>query len=64
MAAQVLSYIIFVGGLFSNKIIGLELMGVLQISFLILADLKLVNPLLAPLLTMKSLNGFNIALGS
>lgn len=50
----------FVAGLFSNKIIGLEMIGVLQVAFIILADIKLVNPLLAPLLQMKSVHGFNI----
>ena len=39
-------------------------MGVLQIAFFILADLKLVNPLLAPLLYMKSVNGFNVEMAS
>lgn len=47
-------------GLFCNKIIGLELMGVLQISFFVMADINLVNPILAPLLYMKSVNGFNL----
>lgn len=39
------------------------MMGVLQIAFFVLADMKLVNPLLAPLLYMKSVNGINIDIG-
>lgn len=35
-------------------------MGVLQISFFVMADMNLVNPILAPLLYMKSVNGFNL----
>jgi hypothetical protein len=38
------------------------MMGVLQIAFFVLADMKLINPLLAPLLYMKSVNGINVGI--
>ena len=63
LAAEVISYVMFFVGLFCNKIIGLEMMGVMQIAFFVLADMKLINPLLAPLLYMKSVNGININIG-
>ena len=55
---------VFLLGFLTNKIIGLEMMGVLQIAFFVLADVNLVNPLLAPLLYMKTVNGFNIQIQS
>ena len=41
------------------KIVGLEVMGLLQMSYFALAEFKEVQYMIAPLLDMKSVNGFN-----
>jgi hypothetical protein len=43
----------------SAKIVGLELMGLYQLSFLILVDQPLNNPLLRSLLNLRYSNGYN-----
>ena len=48
--------------LFSVKIIGLQLFGVLQLAFFNLADNQYVNLYLSPLLDWRYINGFNINL--
>ncbi len=55
----IISYILLFVGLVCDKVIGVELFGVWQISFLALATVDLVQPLLSPLLDLKILNGYN-----
>jgi hypothetical protein len=42
------------------KIVGLELFGVLQLSFLTLGDIDHLNPLLASFTQLSSSNGLNL----
>lgn len=45
--------------MFTNKIVGLEMMGVLQVTFFITADYDFLHPLLAPISYLKYVNGYN-----
>ena len=56
------SYFTFLLSMFTNKIVGLEMMGVLQVAFFVLADFDFLHPLLAPLIYFKYVNGFNMKL--
>lgn len=55
-------YAILGVSLFSAKIIGLELFGVLQLSYFALAEQSFLNLYLAPMLDFKLVNGFNMAI--
>jgi hypothetical protein len=46
------------------KIVGLELVGVLQMSFFSLGNMEKVNIMMTPLLSMQSVNGFKVDLGN
>lgn len=46
------------------KIVGLELIGVVQLAFFSLGSLDNVNIMMSPLMGMKGINGFAISLGS
>lgn len=52
-------YLTMILSIFTNKIVGLEMMGVLQIAFFALADYDFLHPLMAPLSPMKYVNGYN-----
>ena len=41
------------------KVVGLELFGVLQLAHLSVGSMDNVNPLLTPLMDMKSVHGFS-----
>ena len=56
-----MSYIMLFFAIFSGKIIGLELFGVLQIAYFSLADHSFVNMYLSPFLDWRYMNGFNLA---
>lgn len=53
------SYATLFLSLFTNKIVGLEMMGVLQVAFFVLADYTFLHPLLAPLRFLRYVNGYN-----
>ena len=57
-----ISYIILFLSLFSGKIVGLELFGILQIAYFSLAEHSFLNIYLAPMLDFKMFNGLNIKL--
>ena len=61
-AIQIASYVILLLSLLSSqgKIIGLELFGVLQLSFASMINNNSVNIYLYPLLEYKSFNGYNL----
>lgn len=44
------------------KIVGLELIGVLQLAFFAMGSIDSVNIMLTPLLGMKGVNGLNIGM--
>ena len=54
------SYGVLLISLFGKKIVGLELLGVLQFAFFDLADHDFWNIYLAPLANFRVLNGLNI----
>ena len=56
---SVVAYIGLALSLFSLKIAGLEMFGVLQLSYFILSDYDFVNPLLLGVLDRKEVNGLN-----
>lgn len=61
--ASVQSTVAYIGlflSLFSLKIVGLEMMGTLQLSYILLSDYDYVNPLLVGVLSRKEVNGLNI----
>lgn len=58
-AAVYSSYGILVLGMLCDKVIGVELFGVLQVAFLSLSDLDKIQPLLAPLMDLTIVNGYN-----
>lgn len=56
----VFSYVGMIVSLICGRIIGLELFGVLQLSFFALADDEFVHLYLQPLLAWRYMNGYNI----
>lgn len=62
MGVQAIAYTALFGSVLSCKIVGLELFGVLQLSYFTLADHTFFNSYLAPLASFKSLNGINLNL--
>jgi hypothetical protein len=46
-------------GMFCDKVIGVELLGVLQLAHLSVSDLNGVHPLLSPLMDLSKVNGYN-----
>lgn len=54
-----LSLLLFVVGIFARKIIGVEMMGVIQISYLSLLCLDSMNPCFKMLANIWFVNGFN-----
>lgn len=53
------SYGLFFLGMFCDKVIGVELFGVLQLAYLCVSDINNVQPLLSPLMNMSIVNGYN-----
>lgn len=49
-------------GLLTDKVIGIELFGVLQLAHLVIADMTFVMPQLSPLMNLSMVNGFNPSL--
>ena len=58
------SYAVLFLGMACDKVIGVELFGVLQLAYLATSDLNSVQPLLSPLMNMSIVNGFNLNLTS
>lgn len=56
---EILSYLIMVISLISCKIVGLELFGVLQLSYFSLMNHDFLVLYLSPLSNFRSLNGYN-----
>lgn len=54
-----LGLLLYILGMFARKLIGLELMGVIQISYLSLVRLPILNPCFKMLSAMWFVNGFN-----
>jgi hypothetical protein len=53
------SYGLMFLGMFCDKVIGVELFGVLQLAHLSVSDLNSVQPLLSPLMNLSIVNGYN-----
>ena len=49
-------------GIFSCKIVGLELFGVLQLAYFTLSSHDFLNLYLSPLISFKTFNGLNLKL--
>lgn len=62
LGVQYTSYVALLASVFTCKIIGLELFGVLQLAYFSLAEHSFLNIYLAPLLKLSSFNGFNVGL--
>ena len=63
-AIEYTSYGVLVLSALPAKIVGLELFGVLQVSFLSLASMDELNPLMSSLTKLSPTNGFNIKVDS
>lgn len=57
---QVFSYFILIISILSCKIVGLELFGVLQLSYFTLGSHDFINIYLSPLVNFKTFNGLNL----
>jgi hypothetical protein len=57
------SYALLILSVLPCKIVGLELFGVLQLSFLSLGSMDDINLMLAPLKSMRGVNGLNLNVG-
>ena len=57
--AEILSYVVLAAGLLCDKVIGVELFGVWQTVFFSLGNIDKVQPLLYPILDLKTVNGIN-----
>ena len=57
------SFAVLIVSSLSAKIIGLELFGVLQMSYISLGSLDNINLMLSPMKNLKGLSGYNIDLG-
>ena len=64
MAAEIISYVILIISILSCKIVGLELFGVLQLSYFTLSSHSFLNVYLAPLTKFRTFNGLNLGLTS
>jgi hypothetical protein len=53
------SYVVFFFALICDKVIGIELMGLWQISFFTLSDINIAPSLMSPLTKMKVVQGIN-----
>ena len=60
LSMEITSYATLALSTISCKIIGIELFGVMQLSFFTLADNDQINLYLTPLLNTRSLNGYNV----
>lgn len=56
------SYGVLFFGLLTDKVIGVELFGLLQLSYLSVSNLNYVQPLLSPLMNLSIVNGINLNL--
>ena len=54
------SYVVMLASLFSAKIVGLELFGILQLSYFVLASHSFLNIYMAPLANFRLFNGLNL----
>lgn len=61
---QYLSLIIFMVSLYLNPLIGVEFIGIIQLSFICLSYVKNIPALLYPFVKMKYINGINIPINS
>lgn len=61
-AAVYASYAVLIVGMACDKVIGVELFGVLQLAHLSTSDLNGVQPLLSPLMNMSMVHGINLNL--
>lgn len=59
-AAEYISYGLLIASLLSCKIVGLELFGVLQLSYFTLSSHSFLNIYLQPLTKFRTFNGLNI----
>jgi hypothetical protein len=57
---EIISYAILIFSILSCKIVGLELFGVLQLSYFTLSSHDFLNVYLAPLTKFKTFNGLNM----
>ena len=55
----ILAWLMMLIGLFAGKLVGVEMMAVIQFSFLSLISLKTVNPCVNALSSLRWINGFN-----
>ena len=53
------SYGVLTIGLFVDKVVGVELFGVLQFAYISVSNLNYVQPLLSPLMNFSMVNGYN-----
>lgn len=58
-ALEIITYVIFFLSMIPCKIIGLELIGVIQLAYFSLAQQENINVLLEPFMKMNEINGFN-----
>jgi len=57
---SVVAYLGLAFSLFSLKIAGLEMFGLVQLSYFIMCDYDYVNPLMLGVLDRKEVNGINV----
>ena len=53
------AYSVLLFGMACDKVIGVELFGVLQLAHLVVSDMNAVQPLLSPLMNLSMVNGYN-----
>lgn len=63
LSYEIVSYVALLFSLLSCKIVGLELFGVLQLAYFSLSEHTFLNVYLAPLTSLKMMNGLNVGIG-
>lgn len=63
LSYEIVSYVTLLFSLLSCKIVGLELFGVLQLAYFSLSEHTFLNVYLAPLTSLKMMNGLNVGIG-
>ena len=58
-----LAWLMMILGLYSGKVIGVEMMGVVQLSYFSLLSLTDMNPCISALSSLKWINGYNFSQG-
>jgi hypothetical protein len=62
-AVEYTSYGVMALSVFPAKVVGLEMIGVIQLAFFSLGSMDNVNMMMSPIMGMKGINGYAMSMG-